>query len=495
MPPEQPARIIEATARALLEALPDAVVVVNDQGRIVLVNDQTEHMFGYRRDELIGEAVELLIPEQLRHGHLDHRADFINAPRRRPMGAGIDLRARHRDGTEIPVEISLSPLTVDGGTLVTSIIRDVTERRRVEEGSRRWAEYFDRTAQGLAIVTPDGSSRIAVNPAYARMHGYTVEELTGPNFVRLTHPDRYAELQIQIRRAMDLGHYTFETVHVRKDGSTFPVILDVTVIRDDQSQVEYRIMHTLDITDRERAQADLEATAAELRRSNDELEQFAYIASHDLQEPLRMVASYTQLLARRYQGRLDADADEFIGFAVEGAQRMRGLINDWLEYSKVGSLDTAAIPTDCNEILRQILADLRLTIEDAAAEIVVEPLPTALVDATQLRQVFLNLISNAIKFRGDQPCRILVSAQDRGDEWQFGVTDNGIGIEPRYAERVFALFQRLHTRDEYPGTGIGLAVCKKIIERHGGRIWIESPDGPGTAFYFTFPKKRRRPHD
>jgi signal transduction histidine kinase/DNA-binding response OmpR family regulator len=249
-----------------------------------------------------------------------------------------------------------------------------------------------------------------------------------------------------------------------------------------------------DITERKRVEQELKQTMAELAHSNKELEQFAYVASHDLQEPLRMVTSYVQLLARRYQGKLDADADEFIAYAVDGATRMQALINDLLAYSRVGTRGKPFEPTDCEAVLDQALANLQVAIEDNGAVVTHDPLPTVMADGTQLVQLFQNLIGNAIKFRGDESPRVHISAHRqsaienrKSDEWVFSVRDNGIGIDPEYHERIFIIFQRLHTREEYPGTGIGLSVCRKIVERHGGRIWVESQPGKGSTFYFTIP--------
>jgi signal transduction histidine kinase len=233
--------------------------------------------------------------------------------------------------------------------------------------------------------------------------------------------------------------------------------------------------------------AELARSNAELARSNTDLEQFAYVASHDLQEPLRMVAGYVQLLARRYEGKLDRDADEYIGFAVDGVKRMQQLIDGLLAYSRVGRRGRAPVPVDCNEAIRQAIGNLEAAIAQQGAEVTCDPLPTVQADRAQLVQVFQNLLGNAIKFRGPEPPHVHVDAQRSGEAWLFRVRDNGIGIDPKEAGRLFTLFYRLHSQAEYPGTGIGLATCKRIVERHGGRIWFDSEPGQGTTFQFTLP--------
>jgi light-regulated signal transduction histidine kinase (bacteriophytochrome) len=247
----------------------------------------------------------------------------------------------------------------------------------------------------------------------------------------------------------------------------------------------------VELDERRRAEQLLAHYAEDLKRSNAELEEFAYVASHDLQEPLRMVSSFTQLLGKRYQGKLDQDADDFITYAVEGATRMQRLLQDLLAYSRVGTRGKPLAPTDCNVIFDQARTNLLTALEESGAQVGSGPLPTVQGDEVQLIQLFQNLLANALKFRGEQPPVIQVSAQEDDGAWRFAVRDNGIGIAPAHQERIFMIFQRLHRRSEYPGTGIGLAICKKIVERHGGRLWVESEEGRGTTFFFTIPKERK----
>jgi light-regulated signal transduction histidine kinase (bacteriophytochrome) len=262
---------------------------------------------------------------------------------------------------------------------------------------------------------------------------------------------------------------------------------NASIFKNQAGEVDGVFAAARDVTERKRAEKELALRAEELARSNADLQQFAYVASHDLQEPLRMVASYTQLLGKRYRGKLDADADDFIGYAVDGAHRMQQLVNDLLAYSRVGTRAREFAPIECENVLRAVLGNLKTSIEETKAVISHDPLPAVEADETQLGQVFQNLIGNALKFHGPDLPRVDISAEQQDGEWRFTVRDNGIGIEPQDAGRIFVIFQRLHAGREYPGTGIGLAITKKIVERHGGRIWVESAPGQGSTFIFTIP--------
>jgi light-regulated signal transduction histidine kinase (bacteriophytochrome) len=270
---------------------------------------------------------------------------------------------------------------------------------------------------------------------------------------------------------------------VRKDGSSFPAEISLNMIPTSEGVLVLSVI--VDITQRKQIERELQTQREELVRSNRDLEQFAYVASHDLQEPLRMVARYTELLGERYQDQVDEKGAKYIRYVVDGARRMQQLVADVLSYSRVGSQGKPLVPVSTHAILLGVIRSIHVTVQAAGASIEHGELPTVLGDATQLGQLFQNLISNSIKFRSEQPPRVSVCAESRAGHWEFVVRDNGIGIEPQYGEQVFAMFHRLHERGKYEGTGIGLAVAKRIIERHGGRIWIESKSGGGTAVRFT----------
>ncbi|HUT15887.1 MAG TPA: ATP-binding protein, partial [Anaerolineae bacterium] len=341
---------------------------------------------------------------------------------------------------------------------------------------------------GEGVITTDVEGRVVlVNRAAESLTGWAQREAVGTPLdavFRIIHDMTREPRENPAARVLESGtlvELADHTLLVSRDGTERSLALTAAPILSDKEGLIGVVLVFRDITQRR--------LAADLARSNAELEQFAYVASHDLQEPLRMVSSYVQLLARRYKGQLDADADDFIEFAVDGAKRMQDLVSDLLAYSRVGTRGDPFERTDCEAVLALALGNLELAIQESGAQVTHDALPVVVADGPQLAQVLQNLIANSIKFRSEQPPRIHVSATRIGDEWVLCVRDNGIGIDPQYHERVFVLFQRLHTRGEYPGTGIGLAICRRIAERHSGRIWVESELGQGSAFHFAIPMR------
>ena len=369
--------------------------------------------------------------------------------------------------------------------LVRGLVRSEQAARERSKIAGRLASIVESSND--AVIGLDENSRIeSWNRAAEALYGYSAAEMLGKPVTTLqpeSHTQGDSGLVARIRRGERIAH--FETQRRHKDGRLIDVSLTVSPIYDDTGKVVGASKTARDIGDRKRAEAAAAAAAKELARSNRELEQFAYVASHDLQEPLRMVTSYTQLLARRYKGKLDPSADEFIAFIVDGVGRMQSLIQDLLAYSRVGSQGKSLVPVPLTRVLTTVTDQLKLAIADAEANVAHDELPTVRGDEGQLQQLFLNLLTNALKFRGDRPARVHIGASPDGDRWRVFVRDSGIGIDPQYSERIFEIFQRLHGRGEYPGTGIGLAICKKIVEWHGGRIWVEPAAGGGTVFYFT----------
>jgi PAS domain S-box-containing protein len=365
------------------------------------------------------------------------------------------------------------------------------ERKRTEEALResekKFRDLYDYAPLGYQEYDTEGYIT-NVSRTDVEMLGYTREEMIGRPIWKLNVNEDTVREQVmaKLTGAKPPGKQ-LERTYRRKNGTTFPVLVEDRLILDEKGCIKGIRCTVQDITERKRMEEALRKKTEELARSNEDLEQFAYVASHDLQEPLRMVTSYVQLLSKRYKAKLDADANEFIDFAVDGAVRMRKLINDLLTYSRVGTKGKELSPTDSEAVLAQSVNDLKVTIEENGALVTHDPLPTVMADNSQLEQLFQNLIGNAIKFRSSEPPRIHLSASRNGKGWVFSVRDNGIGIAPEYSERIFIIFQRLHSRQEYPGTGIGLAICKKIVERHGGRIWVESDVGKGATFCFTLP--------
>jgi PAS domain S-box-containing protein len=464
-----------------LELAPDAIVGIGEDGAIVLANAQAETVFGYERAELFGRPIEMLLPERFHSSHRGVRSGYFTDPRTRPMGAGLQLFGLRKDGSEFPAEISLASIETEDGLLATAAIRDVTDRvsaAALEQQLRAPIEASDDAIIGKQL---DGTI-VSWNGGAQRIYGYAADEVMGKSISIIVPPERSAELAgllASVSRGEHVDHY--ETVRIRKDGNLIDVSLAVSPIRDARGALIGASTIARDVTERKQAEM-------ELRRSNQDLERFAYVASHDLSEPLRSIAGFVDLLARRYRGQLDADADKFIAFTVSGVERMQTLIDDLLVYSRIRSVELTLVEIDTAALVRDVLADLEDAISAHGTLVEVGELPIIRAEPALLGQVLRNLIANAVKFSAGEDPRVSVSATRGLRHWRFDIQDNGPGVEAGEVARIFEVFQRLHGRD-VPGTGIGLAIVKRAVERHGGAIEVHSaPDG-GSIFSFSIPTK------
>ena len=486
--------------RTVIEGTSDAVYVKDTIGRYLLFNNAAERFTGKRAEEVLGKDDTFLFP--LEEARMVMEADQA------VMAAGktktFEERLTDPTGKALTFLSTKGPMFDDAGTPIGlfGIARDVTDVKRAQEALRRsedrWYTALDHLGEGVLIATEEGEI-FYWNPAALEMHGSaSVEEARSPvkdllrtfqlwtadgarllpledwPMPRIVRGESVRNLELRLRRP-DLGWER--------------VILHSGSMVDTATGERLLCLSLFDLTEQRKAEAELLRTVEKLARSNKDLEHFAYVASHDLQEPLRTIKAYTQMLAKRYKGRLDSDADEFIDFVVDGAGRMQTLILDLLAYSRVSSAPNALVPTGSECPLAEALEALRATLKDTGATVTNDPLPTVVADGKQLSQLFQNLIANGVKFRREGvPPAVHISAREEEKEFVFSVRDNGIGIDPKYNRKVFEIFQRLHGQSQYTGTGIGLAICKRITERHGGRIWLESTPGEGTTFYFSLPK-------
>jgi PAS domain S-box-containing protein len=478
----------EAGYRQLIETAGDAIIVLDSARRVLLWNAAAGELFGYTSDEAVGMSFAELVPASE-----EEPADGDAGPVHR------ESEARRLDGETVPIEIATSRRIIDGEPITTCIIRDLSERKAAELELARYAEDLRESRQQLAdVIDASGAgyyhfavdgSHGSISSRGAEILGFPPEEL--PPFPKFAtwiqariHPDDLGPA-LGSFAAFAAGEIERAEADVRvlaRDGVyRWVQAISTAVLRDDAGRVVTIGGFLFDIDERKRA-------AEALQRSNEELQRFAYVASHDLQEPLRSIVSFSQLLERRYKGRLDQDADEFIGFIIEGGTRMQALIRDLLQVSRVETAAKSLEPTDAGAVVGAALRLLETPIGEAGGAVTVGPMPRVMADAAQFEQVFVNLVGNALKYR--RPGVVLevrISAERRGDAWEFAVADNGIGIEEQYFDRIFEMFRRLHTQDQYEGTGIGLAVVKRIVDRHGGRIRVESTPGEGSTFFFTLP--------
>ncbi len=471
---------------AILGALPYRVSLWNRDERLVWSNEQFAAERGEPGEALVGRSWRELGGPVAEEGALV-REGLEAVMAGTPVSREVEVAG---PGGREWRAITFLPFGRDALLVITE---DVTERKRAGEALRESEERLRLAQESANVAVWDWDVRTGVytsTPEFFRLYG--LEEgraIAYDQWRAQVHPGDVEWVETESQAALARGEQ-FDLEHriVRPSGEVRWIAAIGRGIRDGEGEVVRVLGVNIDITDRKEAELRIARYAEELARSNKELQPFAYVASHDLQEPLRSIISFSQLLERRYKGRLDTDADEYIAFIVEGGIRMQALIRDLLQLSRVETTARPPVPTDANAVAADVVRSFAQTAGDLAARTTVEPLPTVMVDPPQLEQMLTNLVSNAIKYRRpDVPLEIRISATPREDMWEFAVRDNGIGIAPEYFDRIFQMFQRLHTKEEHEGTGIGLAVVKKIVERHGGTIRVESIAGEGSTFFFTLP--------
>ena len=477
--------------RTLADTAVDGMVLIDAKGSILMFNRACERLFGYRAEEVMGKNVKCLMPSPYHEKHDSYLDNYKRTGIPKIIGIGREVVGRRKDGTTFPMDLSVGETTENGKVVFVGIIHDLIERARSEaalrEAASRLTTVADTVIDGLVLIDAAGFI-LMFSRSSERLFGYRAAEVIGKNVSCLmpepyrsahdTYLDNYRDTGT--RKIIGIGR---EVVGRRKDVSTFPMGLSVGETKEEGRTIFVGLIH--DLTDRRKAETELLTKVEELERMNVELGHFAHIASHDLQEPLRIVSSYTQLLSQRYKGKLDPEADEFIAFAVGGAVRMKRVIEDLLQYARIETTIGAMPIVSSNQALDDALFKLGAIIDTNGVVVTRDPLPDAHADYAQLVELFCQLIENAIKFRRGTPPAIHVAATNDGGRWVFTVRDNGLGVDRRYFERIFEMFERLEGHDEDGSTGIGLAICKKIAVRHGGILSVESELKKGSTFSFS----------
>ncbi|QFU83032.1 PAS domain S-box protein [Natronorubrum aibiense] len=462
-----------AKYETIVEAVDDGIYTVDDDDRFTMVNRAYAELTGYSRSELLGSHTSLVVDEGV-----SERAQELAAE---PGETKFEVEIETAAGDRIPTEATLTTHVDDesGKRRRIGVVRDITERKarqwKLEESRRRYRTLVDHFPNGAVALFDDDLRYTLVGGEMLDERNISRSELIGTCIYDRYPDDIVDDVEPKFRAALAGEEHTFEFTYEGRDLLTYTL-----PVRNDDGDVFAGMLMVQDITKRKEYRRRLE-------ESNERLEQFAYAASHDLQEPLRMVSSYLQLIEGRYGDELDADGQEFLEFAVDGAERMRDMIDGLLEFSRIETQGEPFAPVELDDVLADVRRDLGVQIDEHDAKITAESLPRVEGDGNQLRQVFQNLLSNAIEYAGDSPPRIDVSTHRASTEWVISVSDNGIGIEPEDTDRIFEIFQRLHAVDEGTGSGIGLALCERIVERHGGEIWVDSEPGDGSTFSFTLP--------
>jgi PAS domain S-box-containing protein len=473
---------------SIVQSSDDAIISKTIDGEILSWNPGAERMFGYSAAEAVGQSITMLIPPD----ELDEFPSIMERIGRGERVSHYETLRQKKDGSRFHVSVSVSPIMDAGGKVMgaADVTRDMSERKAMEEVLANRVHLLDQAFDPIFAWEPGGAI-VFWNEGARRLYGYDASDAIGKVSHELLRTVFLTDGKGFEAMLLERGSWEGELRQRTKDGRWITVDSRMTLVESPGRGAQV-LEANRDLTKRKEAERLLERRADELARSNAELEQFAHVASHDLQEPLRMVASYLELLADRYKGQLDEKADRYIGYAIGGAVRMKALLDGLLMFARVASQGRVFESVDSRKALTGAITNLDTMIRELGAEVTFDTLPIVLADPIQIIQLFQNLIGNALKFCEAKPPRIHVSAQCNGDKWTFSVRDNGIGIAPQHRDRIFQIFQRLHSREEYPGTGLGLSICKKVVERHGGRIWVESQPGEGSNFCFTIPSGRQQ---
>jgi PAS domain S-box-containing protein len=489
--------------RFLVEAIPSAVILADSAGRIALANPGAEKLFGYAREELLGQPVEMLVPERFRSRHPGYRAAYSSNPEARPMGKGRDLFARRKNGSEVPVEIGLNPIVTPHGSLILSVIIDITERK-VAEGRQQATvrELNDLRAaldeHAIVAITDAQGAIVYVNDKFCEISKYAREELLERDHRVINsghHPKAFMRNLWQTIGRGDV--WKGEIKNRAKDGSFYWVDTTIVPFLKEDGKPHHYVAIRADITERKRAEEEVQQLNAELERrvaartaeleiANRELEAFSYSVSHDLRAPLRAIDGFSQALLEDFGAQLPEEGQHYLGTIREGAQRMGALIDDLLTFSRLSRLPLNRQHVDSEALVRYALGELALQKEGRNVELRIGELAPCEGDPALLRQVWINLLSNALKYtRQRDRAEVDVGSRPQQGEIVYFVSDNGTGFDMRYADKLFGVFQRLHRADEFEGTGVGLAITERVIHRHHGRIWAEAEPGSGATFYFT----------